>query len=179
MSNWFQQTISALGFLGVVLMLPNAAHASLVGTTVSCTNVDAFVSCAPSSATVGPGSEFTISITTPNWSADLDASSILIARVGGIGSISDPSPRRIQFGDLFSSPVEITGFTLTTVGSNLSSSAITFDAHSVTVNFASTFWAEGSSASIALETIPIPAAVWLFGSGLLGLVGIARLKKAA
>jgi hypothetical protein len=27
--------------------------------------------------------------------------------------------------------------------------------------------------------IPIPAAVWLFGSGLLGLVGIARRKKSA
>ena len=26
--------------------------------------------------------------------------------------------------------------------------------------------------------IPIPAAVWLFGSGLLGLIGIARRKKA-
>jgi hypothetical protein len=27
--------------------------------------------------------------------------------------------------------------------------------------------------------IPVPAAVWLFGSGLLGLVGIARRKKKA
>jgi hypothetical protein len=27
--------------------------------------------------------------------------------------------------------------------------------------------------------VPIPAAVWLFGSGLLGLVGMARRKKAA
>lgn len=30
-----------------------------------------------------------------------------------------------------------------------------------------------------LATIPVPAAVWLFGSGLLGLIGIARIKKAA
>lgn len=29
------------------------------------------------------------------------------------------------------------------------------------------------------SVIPIPAAVWLFGSGLLGMVGIARRKKAA
>ena len=27
--------------------------------------------------------------------------------------------------------------------------------------------------------VPIPAAVWLFGSGLLGMIGIARRKKAA
>ncbi|MEA2093731.1 MAG: VPLPA-CTERM sorting domain-containing protein [Pseudomonadota bacterium] len=27
--------------------------------------------------------------------------------------------------------------------------------------------------------VPVPAAVWLFGSGLLGLVGMARRKKTA
>ena len=31
----------------------------------------------------------------------------------------------------------------------------------------------------AYGVVPVPAAVWLFGSGLLGLVGIARRKKAA
>ena len=30
-----------------------------------------------------------------------------------------------------------------------------------------------------VSTVPVPAAVWLFGSGLLGLVGIARRKKKA
>jgi len=30
-----------------------------------------------------------------------------------------------------------------------------------------------------ISSIPIPASVWLFGSGLLGLVGMARRKKAA
>jgi hypothetical protein len=29
------------------------------------------------------------------------------------------------------------------------------------------------------EAVPVPAAVWLFGSGLLGLIGIARRKKSA
>lgn len=33
--------------------------------------------------------------------------------------------------------------------------------------------------TVTPSTIPIPAAVWLFGSGLLGLVGIARRKKVA
>jgi len=32
--------------------------------------------------------------------------------------------------------------------------------------------------NIELKAVPIPAAAWLFGSGLLGLVGIARRKKA-
>ena len=30
-----------------------------------------------------------------------------------------------------------------------------------------------------VAAVPVPAAVWLFGSGLLGLVGVARRKKAA
>lgn len=34
------------------------------------------------------------------------------------------------------------------------------------------------SATPAPEVVPIPAAAWLFGSGLLGLFGIARRKKA-
>lgn len=29
-----------------------------------------------------------------------------------------------------------------------------------------------------VEAVPVPAAVWLFGSGLLGLIGMARRKKA-
>ena len=33
-------------------------------------------------------------------------------------------------------------------------------------------------AEINVNVIPVPAAVWLFGSGLLGLVGVARRRKA-
>ena len=33
--------------------------------------------------------------------------------------------------------------------------------------------------SITVSTVPLPAAVWLFGSGLLGVVGYARKKTAA
>jgi hypothetical protein len=37
----------------------------------------------------------------------------------------------------------------------------------------------GSPGSWSTSAVPVPAAVWLFGSGLLGLVGMARRKKAA
>jgi len=39
-----------------------------------------------------------------------------------------------------------------------------------------TFFGESGQ---SLGAVPVPAAIWLFGSGLLGLVGIARYKKTA
>ena len=37
---------------------------------------------------------------------------------------------------------------------------------------------DGGSESFVNNPVPVPAAVWLFGSGLLGLVGVARRKRA-
>ena len=34
------------------------------------------------------------------------------------------------------------------------------------------------NAGYGTTVIPVPAAVWLFGSGLLGLVGVARRKRS-
>jgi hypothetical protein len=34
------------------------------------------------------------------------------------------------------------------------------------------------TATVNMGTIPVPAAAWLLGSGLLGLVGVARRKAA-
>lgn len=39
-------------------------------------------------------------------------------------------------------------------------------------------WAAWAVHSGNVSTVPVPAAVWLFGSGLLGLMGIARRKAA-
>ena len=32
--------------------------------------------------------------------------------------------------------------------------------------------------AIEVSPVPLPAAIWLFGSGLIGLIGIARRKKS-
>ncbi len=48
------------------------------------------------------------------------------------------------------------------------------------IKLGSTFTANNLTAKIGeVQTVPVPAAVWLFGSGLLGLLGMAKRKKAA
>ena len=42
------------------------------------------------------------------------------------------------------------------------------------VGFSPTF-----SGTATMQAVPVPAAVWLFGSGLVGLAGVARRRKAA
>jgi len=36
----------------------------------------------------------------------------------------------------------------------------------------------GFEGELSVNAVPVPAAVWLFGSGLIGLIGVARRKKA-
>jgi hypothetical protein len=51
-----------------------------------------------------------------------------------------------------------------------------FGGNAYTVHLEGTYTGE---IEIAPPAVPVPAAVWLFGSGLLGLVGVARRKKAS
>ena len=37
---------------------------------------------------------------------------------------------------------------------------------------------KASIVAVDLQPVPVPAAVWLFGSGLLGLIGVARRRRA-
>lgn len=53
---------------------------------------------------------------------------------------------------------------------------VVLDLGPVSVNEAGNY--RFGSALVRTSVVPVPAAVWLFGSGIIGLVGFARLKKA-
>ena len=55
------------------------------------------------------------------------------------------------------------------------SSVVSVGANAFQVSFDN----NGTLVTVDVQIIPVPPAVWLFGSGLLGLVGIARRRKAA
>ena len=45
-----------------------------------------------------------------------------------------------------------------------------------TINFIGNFANETNVGTWHIQAVPVPAAVWLFGSGLIGLIGVARRK---
>ena len=59
--------------------------------------------------------------------------------------------------------------------STLTSVLLNVDAYDDGFNYVNATW---TGITITPTAVPVPAAVWLFGSGLLGLVGVARRKAA-
>jgi len=45
-------------------------------------------------------------------------------------------------------------------------------------NLLNVTFSDGTVLAVDIKVVPVPAAVWLFGSGLLGLVGIARRRRS-
>jgi hypothetical protein len=116
--------------------------------------------------------------------------------VSGVGSLAATDAKLFNFGK-FSytlpfgpSPMVTTTFDTTTIGgSGLGSNPsgtlpLTDDGIGGSPMVAGPFPGFNANFDITsihvdgITAIPVPAAVWLFGSGLLGLVGVARRKKA-
>jgi len=89
----------------------------------------------------------------------------------------------------FPVPMMNTGMSVTTatdlLGSLLAPGSFQFNATTPGNYFVSFFGFADVSApqlgqyGIQISQVPVPAAVWLFGSGLIGLIGISRRKKSA
>ena len=122
----------------------------------------------------------------PGWGLGLDFSEAEIIYVVGGGieiaifgaaaaSICESCTQMLPFGLEMGDPVTLsfssTNFTTSTNGV---AEAVT----STGVEYLTGFTAS-SDGTVTGALVPVPAAVWLFGSGLLGLVGIARRKKTA
>lgn len=108
----------------------------------------------------GSGNTMTINVGTETFTASNDI---------GYGTSGGPT---ITLGSFSLSDFNF----LASLGTNgavadFSSSFTSFD------DFANLFgdW----QTSVSITPVPVPAAVWLFGSGLLGLVGVARRKRAS
>ncbi len=100
-------------------------------------------------------------------SLSIDALAVDTITVGAVGTYS------WNITDLLAELVtdDNVGFALT--ARNGSSDGGTYN------NYFASSEADGNGAfpSITTSAVPVPAAVWLFGSGLLGLVGLARRKQ--
>ena len=86
-----------------------------------------------------------------------------------LANIGDSLLRIHTTGGLFATAWDIgTVFTCTAINSD---SSCATDMEYGDITFSPGTW--------AVSSVPIPSAVWLFGSGILGLIGISRKKKAA
>ena len=188
-SSFIRRLFTILFVAGLLSFQAGSAKASLIGDTVMCSGP--FGTCSPSSATVGTGVEFQFFLTSQfaaTHDIDLDANSISMTAVQGSGwgtgwelTLSDLDWVGIPTGVI----TGITNFT-TNVTQGISISDIMTTAHTVTINFGSSSWANGEFLSFDLVTehvapVPLPAAFPLFagGLGLLGLFGWRRKRMAA
>ncbi len=179
--------------IGMFLALPfglcvGTASAALIGDTVECAVTGQFQpTCGLSNtAVVGPGPEFVFA--EPDFAGDLltidiGASSITIQTLDFFLGFDPGSSIILSDLDWVGMTGAIVGIeNFSTSGTNgIEASDVSFTANSITFDMSQSDW-EGNGVGIAewdlvTTLVPVPPALWLFGSGLLGLVGIARRKK--
>jgi len=163
-----------------------ASAAILDGTQVQVDNLDYATGSA--TAVVGVGAEFTNppdSVLGGLTSIDIfDLTSTASAVVFNVGSSTlsfSPTPNREVITFLDSSVPAIASVALDASGASTGYNDITrvgFTSNSVYYDFGN-LPRDQSSIRLDVQFVPIPPAVILFGSGLLGLIGISRRKISA
>jgi len=181
------------GMLGIVSLLTvnlaNAATVALTPSTLTVVTGDAF------SLTV-QGSDFLDGVSSGGVQLNWDPALLTITST--VADL-DASLQSNGFLPLATSVISESAIAVGGTFGTVGAAGVPFDF--VTVNFTanstapiellnSTFgdWQDGNGdsvlgvifegAQINVNPVPVPAAVWLFGSGLLGLVGVARRRSA-
>lgn len=159
------------------------AHASLLGSTVSCSSDGFFTGCAPTSAVVGAGVEFDVRTPVPgyHWSVDIGANSVTFTDLsagsssGGHGSVT--------LTGFLDTIIGISGFS-TNASYGIEASDIRFGDHSITIDAYNSGWNVGQGLSFTVLTaggtpghVPEPGSLALIGLGLAG-AGLARRRAA-
>ena len=191
------KTVTATAALLIAAVtLPGSAKASLMGATVDgCNRATGSGGCQPTffsrggwsnaSATVGAGDEFRGRYSILPVSADFTANTLTFTLFNNQPFIGfSPTEREIAF--VFTGAPAITGFSHT---GGMTPSSLSFTPEAVFFRFSSPVHdfarnTNGTSKSATFQittaatTVPVPPAAWFFGTGLLGLVGFARRKRA-
>lgn len=177
----------------VALILSGNANASLIGDTVTMQHVFPDIDTlykSPTSTIVESGAADVLCPHTPGisrcdyYSVNMEADTVLINHEmpGWTTTVSFNGVFIDSLDD--SSGNVLSGVTVDTNISNWDSSMLLFDGNSIWVNFLTPSSDELGQGLITLtldfsvSEVPVPASVWLFGTGLIGLIGIARRKKA-
>jgi len=180
-----------LGFIFGLALLSGHASAATIGW-----------GSAP--ATIYAGDSFSLNITGSGFTSNVDGggvnfsydSSILnVASVSINGSVWDFGGAGISTGSIDNGTGTVDGImvnTFSVVTGSFDVATIQFQAIGSGTSalnlteYALNPWASGgalidpilaNSSLTVLQSVPVPAAVWLFGSGLIGLIGVARRKK--
>lgn len=185
-----------LGELCVViasLWLASTANANLLGDTITCDadSPKAFT-CTPSPAVVGSGVEFTIGymgedhffVDVIDSAVKITASPLAHPGIGWGFNLSgldwNGTGNLIGFKNFFSNVGPLIPPDLR-FPTGVIASDILISPHSVHFDLSTSTWEPGDYVSfdlIGVSSVPIPPSAWLLGSGLLGLVGVARKKSA-
>jgi hypothetical protein len=173
--------LAALFALGSIA---GQSHASLIGQTISyrgcfdgsCGSVETFVG----GSTVGIWPGFLIT----TFSASDHTINILNSG-GGPGAVAyaAPTPNAYHIGGL-----TLHNGILLDIGQQITylqpfdswmNGRITYSGSLIAIEMQDLFYGPGSNFSMNINAVPVPAAAWLFGSGLLGLGAAARRRKVA